>query len=253
MFNYTPEFIKIVNILRPQIRQKIDVLRQDFKSLKISKKADNTIVTDFDIFVSDLFKDALYSKFPEINFYSEEDKGNFEYPICIIDPIDGTREFAKGINECAVSVGLYFSEKINDPRNISWIYNPMTGFEVSSTDELDTAQKQVGPYSALVSRTEYESNMHISHNLITYSPKGSIAFKLGLLAKNECEFVITKKDKNVWDILAGTHICMKRGIELYHNEEKVELITKNLYKAPLVWSSEELICKIDFKSEISRK
>jgi myo-inositol-1(or 4)-monophosphatase len=250
---YAAEFIKIINILRPQIRQKIDVLKHDFKSLKVSKKADNTIVTDFDIFISDLFKAELKLKFPEINFYSEEDQGVFDFPICIIDPIDGTREFAKGINECAVSVGLYFSDQIDDERNISWIYNPITEFEVSSFDELPICKIQSDKIKAFVSNTEFESGMHLSHDNISYGPKGSIAFKLGLLAANGCDFVITKKDKNIWDILAGTHICLKNGIRLYHHDKVINNISKELYKAPLVWVNDEIRSKVDFKFEISKK
>ncbi len=249
MSNYTYDFIKIIDGIKPQIRQKIDVLSQDFESLKISKKADKTIVTEFDLFISDLFKNALRNEYPNINFYSEEDLGMFEFPIAIIDPIDGTREFAMGMDECVISFGVYFSDDLKDSRNFSWIYNPINNFEVdsfhlkSSVTALEKAE-----YHSFVSRTEYEEGLHKDSNKLKYKPIGSIAYKLGLLSTGKCDFVISKKDKNVWDILAGTHICSLNGINLFKSGKIITLIQKEKYRANLVWSTNEFFKK--FKNEI---
>lgn len=239
---YSPIFIKIINNIKPQIRQKIDVLSKDFKSLKVSKKADRTLVTEFDLFISDLFKEEIKGNFPEMNFYSEEDQGNFDFPICIIDPIDGTREFAMGMDECAVSVGIYSSSEIGDTNNISWIYNPITEFEVSSLESIPIKLESTDNHSlqALVSRTEFDKGLHQDTEGIKFSPKGSIAFKLALLARGECDFVITKKDKNVWDILAGTHICLLNGIKLFQGDNQITSISKETYKSPMIWRSDKI-------------
>ena len=69
-------------------------------------------------------------------------------------------------------------------------------------------------------------------------PKGSIAFKLGLLAVGASHFAITKKPKNIWDIAAGTHICLKRGIFLFQNGIKISHIQKDPYDANLTWVSD---------------
>lgn len=236
--------IKILGCIKTQIRQNFDVIKNDFHNLSITKKDDNTLVTEFDLYISDLFKQMIETEFPGINFYSEEDMGNFQFPVCILDPIDGTREFAAGLDQCAVSFGIYFSEKISDKRNFSWIFNPITGFEVSSVDELDSPQKDRGVLKALVSNSEFNENMHQGTSELNYSPMGSIAYKLGLLACGDCDFVITKKDKNIWDILAGTHICMKNNIQLFQNGKKLELITKDLYKHDLVWCQDKDLNRI---------
>lgn len=205
----------------------------------ISKKEDNTIVTDLDLYISKIFKQEFNKNFPEFNFFCEEDQSEWSFPLLILDPIDGTRELAKGIGECAVSFGVYFSSDFNDSRNFSWIFNPFTGFEINSYDNISSPKlyddKQLFSF---VSRTEFNQNLYQSNDKYFFLPKGSIAFKLGLLAVGASHFAITKKPKNIWDIAAGTHICLKRGIFLFQNGIKVSHIQKDLYDANLTWVSD---------------
>lgn len=234
------EFHLQVNDLLQIIKQKIyKKIHETFSenNLKIQNKKDKTIVTDIDLYISDLFKKEFLDKFAFLHFFSEEDQGDWNFPIIILDPIDGTKELANGVGECAVSFGIYFSNEFNDSRNFSWIYNPFTAFEISSTDKIiDNNIIYDNSLVSFVSRSEYQKGLHQNKNDIFFFPKGSIAFKLGLLASGGSNFIITKKPKNIWDIAAGTHICLKHGIFLFQNGTQVKYINNELYQNTLIWT-----------------
>lgn len=239
--------IKIVDLLstleeiKVEIRQKFDLVFDDLSKLEIQTKKDNSIVTNIDIYISDLFKDKFLKKFEELNFYSEEDQESFDYPMIILDPIDGTRELAKGVNECVVSFGIYYSEDLSDKRNFSWLYNPFNGFEISSNDSLPNSRRIINStLVSYVSRTEFDKGLHRSTDNLIFLPKGSIAYKLGLLASGGSDFTISRKPKNIWDIMAGTHICYDRGISLYQNGIKLTKLSKAKFENDLVWANDEV-------------
>ena len=233
------DILSTLEEVKLEVCQKIDLLFQDESKISITQKSDNTIVTEADIFISDLIKDKFINKYPSLNFYSEEDQENFKFPMIILDPIDGTKEFAKGIPECSVSFGIYYSQKLDDKRNFSWIFNPFNRFE-AKTESLIPKQnmKDKNTFLAFVSNTEYEKGLHKSSEKVHYTPKGSIAYKLGLLATGAGDFVISKKPKNIWDIMAGTHLCHERGVNLYHNGIKVTELNQIQISNDLVWANE---------------
>jgi myo-inositol-1(or 4)-monophosphatase len=80
---------------------------------------------------------------------------------------------------------------------------------------------------------------------------GSIAYKLALLINGDCDFVITKRPKNIWDIAAGTHICKKFGFEVSFLEGDSTKITQDLYQAPMIWCRKNNITQLidQFKTE----
>lgn len=239
MNKFHTQVLSILNRIKHDIGQKFDQVFIENELLEIREKGDRSLVTNIDLFVSDLFKKYFLIEFPEIHFYSEEDQGSWGFPLIILDPIDGTRELSMGVGECAVSFGIYFSDDFLDARNISWIYNPFTGLEINSLDHTKKMNYlQSDLLMSYVSRTEYEKGLYQQVPNIQFFPKGSIAFKLGLLAGGSGNFVITKKPKNIWDIAAGTHICASRGIRLYHDGREIKKIQQNIYKNDLVWVSD---------------
>lgn len=240
MFEKSIEIIPILSTLgkiKVQISQLIDQTFQNIDLLEINYKKDSTIVTNIDIFISNLFKTEFLKLYPFLHFYSEEEHSEFQYPLIILDPIDGTKELAQGIGECAVSFGIYFSPNFDDPRNFSWIYNPFTGFEISSESLYSSSvQNKTKPLLGLVSRTESEKGSFKSTQDRVYKAKGSIAFKLGLLASGACDFVETQRPKNIWDIMAGSHICFKRGIKIHVEGVEISSLETKLVPSPISWS-----------------
>lgn len=95
------------------------------------------IVTSSDIAVQDFLKTRLSELLPGCGFLcEEEDRHDLSHEYTwIIDPIDGTANYSRGIRECAICVGL----KHNDAVEMAVVYLPRT-------DELFHAERGQGAY-----------------------------------------------------------------------------------------------------------
>lgn len=87
-----------------------DRLLQDFGKLQAHQKADGSLVTDADQWSDETISAAIAQVFPEHGVLSEEK--NHVLPdtdwCWIIDPIDGTTNFARGVPLWGISLGLLF-------------------------------------------------------------------------------------------------------------------------------------------------
>lgn len=220
-----------------KICQKFDELfRSGFKA---ELKEDNTPVTLLDEYISQLFKGYVKNLYQEkVNFYSEEEHGEFKFPVCILDPIDGTKELVKNSGEWAVSFTVFHSANISDKKNFSWVFNPVTGFEISSVDIVKSLGRAEVECDSFVSHSESKLDL-FQQSKFKHISRGSIAYKLALLAKGHSRFQVSLRDKNVWDIAAGTHLLHLVGIDFYINKEKQSKLSSTFLKAPLIWCRSE--------------
>ena len=154
----------------------------------------------------------------------------------ILDPIDGTKEFVRGLPEYALSLAFMESPLIDSLANWGWVFNPVI-------DKFKIPSRTPGKLLGLVSRSEWDAGLY--HNFknnddIELFPVGSIAFKLFLLASNHCDFVITLKGKNLWDIAGGTIECQQQKIRLFHKTKPMESFNTIRYSAPMTWCLPDL-------------
>ena len=101
------------------------------------KGGSENIVTSSDVAVQNFLCERLLQLMPESGFLCEEKDINdtrHEYT-WIIDPIDGTANYSRGIDQCAICVGL----KHHDDMQLGVVYIPRT-------DELFHAEKGKGAY-----------------------------------------------------------------------------------------------------------
>lgn len=217
----------------------------DSRKMEISRKEDLSFVTEFDIFISERVQELFKARYSHLNFYSEENPEKFEYPMIMLDPLDGTREFIKGYGECAVSLAILNSSDVLDPKNYGWIYNPFSGFEISSDLHIPIHIRKVTPPTVhvMVSRSEWEKNLigHTRNEKVSITPMGSIAYKLGLLAAGACDVVISKRPKSIWDIAAGVIICASRSIKSFSNNVEITTLDKVKLESNFIWGKEEEI------------
>ena len=89
-----------------------EYLHREFGAVRSDWKSDGTRVTPADIAISKAIFKELHAQFPEDELLSEE-LGDATAPIplrsrfsWILDPIDGTNNFATGIPFCAISLAL---------------------------------------------------------------------------------------------------------------------------------------------------
>ena len=202
------------------------------RSLKVEHKADNTPVTEIDRALSDFCK--RHSSAQGFHFYSEEEHGSLQFPALVVDPLDGTREFIAGRPECAVSMAWLPGPRLSE--GFGLVYNPFTGFALHTQDTASwTPARCTDEPTGMLSRSEWEKNLHQGKGLALI-PRGSIAFKLALLASGTCDYVVSFRPKSIWDIAGGTLLCQQRGFEFWAGGRPVTELSQETYPAPLIWA-----------------
>ncbi len=194
---------------------------------KISYKGDINLVTEMDTRSERTIVDAIRGAFPDHGIIAEEETqiGNTSGYQWIIDPLDGTTNYAHGYPCFSVSIALEFENEIIT----GVVYDPMR-------DELFSAQKGKGarlnekkiavsgidtllksllstgfPYDRKVSE---KNNMEYFHRLLMASQEvrrdGSAALDLCSVAAGRFDGFWELKLKP-WDVAAGSLIVREAG------------------------------------------
>lgn len=211
--------------------KKLDAVVRQFPVAEISTKSDGTPVTKLDHALSNEIEQLMKFFSPSATFYSEEKFSSWDFPLIAIDPLDGTLEYIKGRNEWAISIGVFEDENFEGD---GWVYNPKTQ-EIFSESTLAPFEKKIS-YRGEVSRSEWEKGLYTNKMTDKYhlEPMGSIAYKLGRLSSQKCDFVVSLRPKNIWDIAGGTLLCKKNGFKFYSQGKEVTSVEK-IYQPPLIW------------------
>ena len=117
--NQTPDISKADTSLQERILaghsavlNQVDYFRENFGTAKSRWKGDGTRVTEVDETISKELFSELAKSFPFDDFCSEESTetpepipltGEFAW---VLDPVDGTNNYAVGVPECGISLGL---------------------------------------------------------------------------------------------------------------------------------------------------
>jgi myo-inositol-1(or 4)-monophosphatase len=211
-----------INTLLQAMRDAGDaILKLQKTDLSITKKSNNDMLTKADILSNDILKTRLKTSFPHDGWLSEECPDDMHRLSCkrvwVVDPIDGTKEYASGIFEYAISVALV--EK--GMPILSSVYNPARGelfYAVRGRGawlnhkkiqcSISTAQ----PFLLLASRSEYQRGEWKDYQTLhRVKQVGSIAYKLGLIAAGKADATFSLGPKNEWDIAAGVLLVMEAG------------------------------------------
>ena len=139
--------------------------------------------------------------------------------VWVVDPLDGTREFVKGIPEFCVSIGF-----IEDGRPVAGgIYNPATGETfLGSVDSGVTyngkpsqpsQRRSLKGASVLASRSEVKRGewKAFENQNLEIRAMGSVAYKLALVSAGLADVTFTLTPKNEWDVAAGTALVLSAG------------------------------------------
>jgi myo-inositol-1(or 4)-monophosphatase len=112
MSDYLPELARRIEAAKAAVQAETGLLHREFGRAESRWKGDGTRVTAVDIAISENIFRSLRSKFPEDQMFSEElPEGDGPVPVTsrfgwVLDPIDGTNNFALGIPYCAISLAL---------------------------------------------------------------------------------------------------------------------------------------------------
>jgi len=96
-------------------------------------KGHQDYLSEIDSSVERLIRERLFAAFPKDSFFGEEAGGTFGRDVWVVDPIDGTANFARGIAHFCISIAFVRDAKTE----VGVIYQP-------TTDELYAAGRHGG-------------------------------------------------------------------------------------------------------------
>lgn len=191
----------------------------------IHHKSAGNPVTTADLEANTILHDALIGAFPQAGWLSEESLDDGERLqrewVWIIDPLDGTMEFIRGIDEFAVSVAL-----VHDTTPVVAVtYNPATGSMTHCRRGCGTFQNerpvtvsdrsQLQGATALASRSESKrGTWAMFEEILEVTPTGSIAHKLAEFAAGHADLTVSLAPKNEWDVCAGVLLAEEAGAKV---------------------------------------
>jgi len=193
------------------------------RSLKVALKGPQDVVTEADAAVEHSIVAALGAAFPGDAFLGEEGGGAIGDRCWVIDPIDGTANFARGVPHWCVSIAFVVAGRteagvIYDP-NGDLLYSARRGagarrnaapIRVSTTDDIARATVDIG-YSR---RTEVRDFARILTRLldqgINVTQGGSAALGLARVADGRLDGY-AERHLYAWDALAGLLLVEEAG------------------------------------------
>lgn len=206
-----------------------DHARQRLGHASVSRKADQSVVTDVDHEVQEMILSRVAKDFPKDAVISEETQ---ERPgrhgdlatakrCWVVDPIDGTRNYARGFPIFSTSVAL-----MEEGRTVvGWIYAPMSGRMYSAAKGhgawLEDRRLEVtrGPMTgrSLFAMPSVDRPLpQVAHGWIdtmVFRNLGSTALHLALLAAGDLDAVFVDKCM-LWDMAAGALLVAEAGGEV---------------------------------------
>ena len=189
-------------------------------------------VTEADYAADDVLRRMLMPLIPGAHWLSEESKQEAPLihgePTWVVDPLDGTHEFVRGIPEWGVTVGLF----VNDHLTLGALALPTEGGEDSGgvvlSGLLDGARREARrdgvplptlalgrePARVVVSRNDYEHRR--LHRRMPYEvyPCGSAVMKLAHAADGSADVYLATGPRSVWDVAGGAAVLEAAGGQL---------------------------------------
>ncbi|PNY80046.1 3'(2'),5'-bisphosphate nucleotidase CysQ [Deinococcus koreensis] len=182
-------------------------------------------VTAADRDASALITAGLAAAFPDDGLLSEEEADSparlQQSRVWIVDPIDGTKEYASASPDYCVSIGLC----VDGEPVLGVVYAPATDELFSAVvgqgvqkggqrvNHAPAGSLRPGSWRIAVSDTEFQRELS-RHDLPGMAPSGSIALKLARIAAGEADATFTMSPRSEWDIAAGHALLRAAGGEL---------------------------------------
>lgn len=108
-----PDLTSRIAAAKRAVLGQTELMHREFGRVESKWKHDGTRVTAADLAISENIARELRAQFPDDQFLSEELAATTVIPVTapftwVLDPIDGTNNFALGLPACAISLGLCY-------------------------------------------------------------------------------------------------------------------------------------------------
>lgn len=227
------------------------VLGQD--SVRVGYKPGEGPVTEADHAADEVLRRELMGLISGAHWLSEESRQEEPLvhgePTWVVDPLDGTREFLRGLPEFGVSVGLFLDDQLvlgavglpivdGGDAQSSVLSGLVSGEHIESRLDgipLASIADRREVRRVVVSRRDYEwRQLHYSIPFDVY-PCGSAAVKLVHSADGQADVYFSTGPRSVWDVAGGVAVLEGVGGELMKlNGERLVLSPQRLQVPPYV-------------------
>ncbi len=199
---------------------------------RVELKGDSTLVTEADRAVERLLHAKLGDLAPGWSFLGEETglTGDPNAPSWIIDPIDGTTNFSRGIPTWCVSIGAVFAGEpvfgilcVPELDEVFWAAQGQGAWKIKNgqtrrlnvVDSMPLAQED-----PIAGNTTVERILDFGDVPNRLRNFGSLAYHLALLSQGSLVANIAHYHK-LYDVAAGLCLCFEAGCEArYMNGDK---------------------------------
>jgi myo-inositol-1(or 4)-monophosphatase len=211
-----------LEVLRQAVRQAgQQVLKLAAEGFETHIKKDRSPVTTADLAVNQILHELLLTAFPHDAWLSEEspdDPRRLENKrVWVIDPIDGTKYFMRGVPQYAISVALVESHQ----PVVAAVYNPATGELFSAVrgmgawlngQPIHVTPARDGRPVVLVNPPALERGIFRAIEAAAECrPMGSIAYTLALVAAGRADATLNLDGLNEWDVAGGVLLIEEAG------------------------------------------
>ncbi|UWG99007.1 inositol monophosphatase [Dehalobacter sp. DCM] len=253
IFDYKEILDDVKTWVREVGRIQRDNLRKE-NLLVETKSTEVDLVTEIDKLSEKYFLDAIMEKYPDHSILSEEagvyGEETSDY-LWVIDPLDGTTNYAQGLPIFAISVALQYKKETV----LGVVYLPMLElmFEAVRGEnaylngkQITVSRKTELKQCLLSTGFPYDQAVHQDNNTnyVTYFvPKsrgirriGSAAYDLGNVAAGIMDGY-WELNLSPWDVAAGMLIVEEAGGRIIQLEQKrgISIIAANEHIAQQIW------------------
>ncbi|MEU4782530.1 inositol monophosphatase family protein [Micromonospora sp. NPDC023633] len=198
----------------------------------LTAKGDRDMASALDYEIERDIRELLRVATPDIGFLGEEDgisgSGELQW---VLDPIDGTANFVRGIPLCAVSLGLLHNgEAVLGVIELPFLGNRYAAAQgdgatvdgrpirVSQTGRLSEAIVAIGDYAvgedaAAKNRLRLALTARLVESVQRVRMTGTAALDLAWLAEGKLDAALTLSNRP-WDMTAGVAIAREAGAQL---------------------------------------
>jgi fructose-1,6-bisphosphatase/inositol monophosphatase family enzyme len=204
-------------------------------------KSDGSPVTDIDLWASDELTTLFSPYAPVMSEERPESHEQLHYPLFVVDPIDGTREFIRRIPECCISLAYLHEARWDADHNWGLCANPLTGEIFAKGHSHPQVPRQGKKLRAYVGHSEWRELLSrhpweaLQSSEFEILPLGSIAWKICHVAMDQADLTLTIRKKSLWDIAAGTVLCAQGQGRFYVRGQLCTSARSVEESAPMAW------------------
>lgn len=190
---------------------------------KIELKGPQDFLTETDLAVEQFIRRRLQEEFPGDGFLGEETGGGVEDRYWVVDPIDGTANFARGIPHYCVAIALVSENTVE----LGAIYNPSLdelyfarrgmgatlngeAIRVAKTSEIAAASIELGWSNRLPNKDYLDILSKCLEGGANVRRASSGALGLAYVASGRSD-AYAELHMNAWDCLAGLLLVQEAG------------------------------------------